>query len=201
MIGRLQGELVEKAAPQLMIDVMGVGYELQAPMSTFSMLGGIGDKVTLFTHLSVREDAHQLFGFASKAERSLFRALVKVSGVGPKLALAILSGMDAKSFANCIHNQDAAALVRMPGIGKKTAERLIVEMKDRLKEWQDPGPLWQAAELNEEAAKNSRLEEAESALVALGYRPVEAAKMVNKVASEAGSSEELIRLALKESLR
>ena len=130
MIGRLHGEIVYKHPPRLMLDVGGVGYEIEAPMSTFYALPETGAKVTLLTHLAVREDAHVLYGFAREAERELFRALLKISGVGAKMALAILSGMTADEFARCVQSADTAALTRLPGIGKKTAERLIVEMRD-----------------------------------------------------------------------
>ncbi len=200
MIGRLQGVLLEKQAPELLLDVKGVGYELFAPISTFAQLGKVGEEATLYTHLAIREDAHQLYGFASKSERTLFRTLIKVSGVGPKLALGILSGMDAKAFALCVQTEDIKSLTKLPGVGKKTAERLIIEMRDRLSEWQAPAPLWAAVEQSEKAQENARLAEAESALVALGYKPQDAAKMLSKVASQASSAEELIRLALKHSL-
>ncbi len=200
MIGRLQGTLLEKSAPELLLDVNGVGYEIQAPISTFAVLGRIGDPVILYTHLAIREDAHQLYGFSDKSQRTLFRTLIKVSGVGPKLALAILSGMDVNAFASCVHAEDVTALTKLPGVGKKTAERLIVEMRDRLKEWQSAGPLWDAVDQQEQASADSMLQDAESALVALGYKPTEAAKMLNKVAGQADSSEDLIRLALRNSL-
>ncbi|WP_028294197.1 Holliday junction branch migration protein RuvA [Oceanobacter kriegii] len=200
MIGRLQGILLEKSAPELLLDVNGVGYEIQAPISTFAVLGRIGDPVILYTHLAIREDAHQLYGFSDKSQRTLFRTLIKVSGVGPKLALAILSGMDVNAFASCVHAEDVTALTKLPGVGKKTAERLIVEMRDRLKEWQSAGPLWDAVDQQEQASADSMLQDAESALVALGYKPTEAAKMLNKVAGQADSSEDLIRLALRNSL-
>lgn len=132
MIGRLRGEIVYKRPPQLMLDVSGVGYEVEAPMSTFYTLPEVGAKATLLTHLAIRDDAHVLYGFAKERDRELFRSLLKVSGVGAKMALAILSGMDAESFARCVQAADTAALTRLPGVGKKTAERLIVEMRDRL---------------------------------------------------------------------
>ena len=163
MIGRLQGVIVEKQAPELLLDVKGVGYEILAPISTFAMLGAIGSPATLYTHLSIREDAHQLYGFSDKNQRTLFRTLIKVSGVGPKMALAILSGMDAKAFAICVHNEDIAALTKLPGVGKKTAERLIVEMRDRLTEWDAPAPLWVAADSSEQASADAMLREAEGA--------------------------------------
>ncbi|UZK03314.1 Holliday junction branch migration protein RuvA [Venatoribacter cucullus] len=200
MIGRLQGVIVEKQAPELLLDVNGVGYEILAPISTFAMLGAIGSPATLYTHLSIREDAHQLYGFSDKNQRTLFRTLIKVSGVGPKMALAILSGMDVKAFAICVHNEDIAALTKLPGVGKKTAERLIVEMRDRLTEWEAPAPLWAAADSSEQASTDAMLREAEGALVALGYKPQDAAKMLNKVAAQASSPEDMIRLALRSTL-
>lgn len=200
MIGRLKGLLAEKHAPELLVDVNGVGYELLAPMSTFALLGALGEPVTLHTHLVVRDDAHLLYGFASTSERTMFRTLIKVSGVGPKMALAILSGMDASAFANCIHSEDIKSLTKLPGVGKKTAERLIIEMRDRLKEWHTPAPLWQAADQVEHAQASNLFADAESALIALGYKPQEAAKMLTKVAKEAKTSEEMIRLALRNSL-
>jgi len=135
MIGRLSGQLIEKQAPFLLIDVNGVAYEVQAPMTSFYPLPDIGGDVVLHTHLSISENAHQLFGFYSLEERTLFRTLIKVSGVGPKMALAILSGMAANDFVKCVKNDDVAALVKVPGVGKKTAERLIIEVKDRLSDW------------------------------------------------------------------
>ncbi|MFC3679051.1 Holliday junction branch migration protein RuvA [Bacterioplanoides pacificum] len=200
MIGRLQGIILEKQAPDLLIDVNGVGYEVQAPLSTFVSLGKTGDVAVVYTHLAIREDAHQLYAFSDKGQRTLFRTLIKVSGVGPKLALAILSGMDVNAFAACVHAEDVTALTKLPGVGKKTAERLIVEMRDRLKEWQAPAPLWAAVDAAEQAGQNQLLAEAEGALVALGYKPTDAAKMLNKVAADGLSAEELIRLALKSTL-
>ncbi|HSB97665.1 MAG TPA: Holliday junction branch migration protein RuvA, partial [Spongiibacteraceae bacterium] len=135
MIGRIRGKLLEKQAPELLVDVNGVGYEIQAPMTTIYQLPALGETVELFTHLVVREDAHLLFGFASLRDRALFRALIKVNGVGPKLALTILSGMDAQDFVRCVRDNDGAGLVRLPGVGKKTAERLLIEMRDRLRDW------------------------------------------------------------------
>ena len=200
MIGRLQGLILEKQAPELLIDVQRVGYEVQAPLSTFAVLGKTGDPVTLHTHLAIREDAHQLYGFAEKSERTLFRTLIKVSGVGPKLALAILSGMDASSFAACIHDENVTALTRLPGVGKKTAERLIVEMRDRLKEWQTPAPSLLSGSQPAVPSRDQMLAEAESALVALGYKPQEAGKMLMKVPDTFTTAEELIREALRSSM-
>ncbi|OFE11530.1 Holliday junction DNA helicase RuvA [Pseudohongiella acticola] len=201
MIGQLKGILVEKRAPDLLLDVNGVGYELQAPMSTFYQLPATGQGVLLHTHLVVREDAHLLFGFYGQQERSLFRALIKVSGVGPKVALAILSGVTADEFVRLVRQDDESALTRIPGIGKKTAERLMLEMRDRLKDWQapvdgnqppgSPPPLGGASAVSEDA---------ETALIALGYKPAEAARMIVRTLKdnpEIERSEEIIRLALK----
>lgn len=198
MIGRISGVLLEKQAPDLLVDVGGIGYELQAPLTTVFELPPPGAKVELFTHLVVREDAHLLYGFTRRSDRTLFRELIKVSGVGPKLALAILSGMDANGFARCVRDGDAAALVRLPGVGKKTAERLLIEMRDRLAAWQVDGLQVGAGAATLPVAGNEPQQEAELALVTLGYKPQEAAKMV-LVASKAGAvgAEALIRAALK----
>ncbi len=197
MIGRVRGELVYKQPPFLMVDVGGVGYELEAPMSTFYDLPLQGEQVILFTHLAIRDDAHVLYGFATESERALFRALLKVSGVGAKMALAILSGMSADEFALCVQRDDTAALVRLPGIGKKTAERLIVEMRDRLDRIESSGgtPLPQARPST--AAVETPVSDAIGALIALGYKPNDASRMVRSVESENLSSEEIIRLALR----
>lgn len=194
MIGFLRGILVAKKAPSLVLDVHGVGYEIDAPMSTFFKLPALGEEVTLHTHLVVREDAHSLFGFLSESERALFRALIKVSGVGAKLALGVLSGVSAEEFQRCIRMNDSASLVRLPGVGKKTAERLIVEMRDRLPATEATASPAAAAGF---AAAASPAEEAVSALVALGFRPQEANTMVRALPAEGKSSEDLIRLALQ----
>ncbi|HCM06574.1 MAG TPA: Holliday junction branch migration protein RuvA [Oceanospirillales bacterium] len=197
MIGRLSGVLIEKQAPDLLIDVNGVGYEVQAPLSSFLDIGQVGSKITLLTHFVVREDAQLLYGFSDKMQRTMFRTLIKVSGVGPKLALGILSSMDADTFARCIQNHEVTALTKLPGVGKKTAERLIVEMQDKLKEWQTQAPLWAAVEQTKTDSRNHLLADAESALISLGYKPQEAAKMLSKMPAEIDSSEEMIRRALK----
>lgn len=201
MIGRLRGILLEKQAPDILLDVHGVGYELQAPLGTVVRLPAIGQEVVLHTHFAVREDAQQLFGFWTREERELFRTLVKVSGVGPKLALAILSGMDADEFVLTVQRNDTSALVRIPGVGKKTAERLIVEMRDRLREWRpDLAAVRGAAAAPDIAAagRNRMLADAESALIALGYKPQEAARAISAAQAEGvETSEELIRRALK----
>ncbi|MDT8384365.1 MAG: Holliday junction branch migration protein RuvA [Gammaproteobacteria bacterium] len=196
MIGRLHGTLIEKKPPQLLLDVGGVGYEISAPMTTFYELPETGNDITLHTHLAVREDAHVLYGFLREQDRMLFRSLIKVSGVGPKLALAILSGMSADQFAGCVQTGDSSSLTRLPGVGKKTAERLVVEMKDRLKDWQGVTFATEAAGQPVMPA-NAAVKDAVSALVSLGYKPQEASRMVSQVEDAALSSEEMIRLALR----
>ncbi|NOX91384.1 MAG: Holliday junction branch migration protein RuvA [Gammaproteobacteria bacterium] len=196
MIGRLHGTLLEKQPPQLLLDVGGVGYEISAPMTTFYELPETGNEITLHTHLAVREDAHVLYGFLCEQDRLLFRTLIKVSGVGPKLALAILSGMAADEFAGCVQQGDSALLTRLPGVGKKTAERLVVELKDRLKDWQGVA-LPAEVSTSRAVPANDALKDAISALVSLGYKPQEASRMVSQLESDGLSSEELIRLALK----
>ncbi|CAD6874910.1 Holliday junction branch migration protein RuvA [Methylomonas fluvii] len=196
MIGFLCGKLIYKAPPQLLLDVHGVGYEIEAPMNTFYDLPALGEVVKLHTHLVVREDAHILFGFATESERMLFRTLIKVNGVGPKLALTVLSGQSTEEFYRCVHDNDVKGLVRLPGVGQKTAERLIIEMRGRL------------PELNKLSAASDRpsslpgsvaspKQEAISALCALGYKPTDAARMVQAVATEDKSCEDIIRLALR----
>ena len=201
MIGRIAGTLIEKKAPDLLIDVGGVGYEVLAPMSTFYQLPAVGQGVILHTHLVVREDAHQLYGFAENREREMFRALIKVNGVGPKVALAILSGVSVNDFVRLVHNNDVTALTRVPGIGKKTAERLVLDMRDRLAGWQaDGAEAAGAPQPDLQTDSSSVSEEAETALIALGYKPAEAARMVVRALKEnptAERSEEIIRLALR----
>lgn len=195
MIGRLRGKLIVKRAPQLLVDVHGVGYEVEAPMSTFYALPELGDEVVLHTHLVVREDAQLLFGFASEAERGFFRNLIKINGVGAKMGLAILSGMSFDAFARCVQENDVASLVRLPGVGKKTAERLIVEMRDKLQLKETDLPMAHPETIAQ--AANDPLADAVSALVALGYKPNEASRMVRGVNCEGLDSEEIIRQALK----
>ena len=197
MIGRLKGVLLRKQAPRLLLDVNGVGYEAEAPMTTIYALPEVGAEVALHTHLIAREDAHLLFAFASEAERSLFRSLLRVNGVGAKMALAILSGIEADEFYHCVQAGDAERLVKVPGVGKKTAERLIMEMRDRLRDWQTAAPPSQAAPVGAASA----VDEAVRALIALGYKPQEASRFVLAVAAEGTSSETLIREALKASVK
>jgi len=199
MIGRLKGILVSKAPPVLLVDVQGVGYEVEAPMSTFYQLPAVDSEVSLHTHLIVREDAQILCGFATESERRLFRSLIRITGVGAKLALAILSGMSADDFARCVQDNDAASLTRLPGVGKKTAERLIIEMRDRLADWEVGEAVTLAGTSAPPVAPNAG-REAVSALIALGYRPQEASRMVQLVDSEGLSSEGIIREALKASI-
>ena len=212
MIGRLRGILAYKQPPNLMIDAQGVGYELEASLSTFANLPDVGGEVTLFTHLAIRDDAYNLYGFANLNERGLFRSLIKVSGIGAKSALLILSGMNVDTFSRCVQEGDTSSLTRLPGIGKKTAERLVVEMRDRIGQLSIVGPgrvstgeLGGAAG-DSTASAASVVDDAVSALVALGYKPPEAVRMISAVAKTNGrsddlASEELIRLALQSAVR
>lgn len=200
MIGFLRGKLVAKQPPQLVVDVGGVGYELDAPMSTFYGLPGTGSDVHLFTHLVVREDAHILFGFGSDRERHMFRELLKVSGIGPKLALSILSGINVDELLMCITTGDADSLVRIPGVGRKTAERLLIEMRDRVKGFGshlDGGTsLPQFLQVDGQSSAGAQ-NEAFSALVALGYKPAEVTRLLKAVDPSVQRVEEIIRHALK----
>ena len=205
MIGRLQGVLAERSGTSLLVDVNGVGYEVQAPMTTVFKLPELGQKVTLSTHLAVSENAQTLYGFISSEDRALFRILIKVNGVGPKMAVAILSGMESRQLAQCVIDDNITALVKIPGVGKKTAERLMIELRDRLQSWMiaddfaliSSGP--DSESLPAVRPEQDMVAEAESALVGLGYKPVEASKVVAKALKEgeAASSEELIRRSLK----
>ena len=195
MIGFIRGKLVSKTPPQLVVDVHGVGYEVEAPMTTFYDLPKLGAELQLYTHLVVREDAHILFAFSTEADRLMFRNLIKVNGVGPKLALTILSGQSAEEFHRCIHDNDVQALVRLPGIGKKTAERLIIEMRDRLPNMAESSGSGQTVSVN--VAANNPGQEAISALCALGYKPQDASKMVQAIPQQDKTCEEIIRMALQ----
>jgi len=203
MIGRLKGILLTKQPPTLLLDVNGVGYEVDAPMSTFYQLADVGEEVILHTHLVVREDVQQLCGFVTETERSMFRSLIKINGVGPKLALSILSAISADDFARCIQDNDTATLVRLPGVGKKTAERLVIEMRDKLKDWHVVEPLSNGkmpTGMLDIQHKSNPVEEAVSALIALGYKPPQASRMVSQIESQNLSSEDIIRDALKVSI-
>ena len=204
MIGRIAGILIGKQPPELMVDVNGVGYEITAPMTTFYRLPVLNEKVALYTHLTIRDDAHLLYGFYDKTERTLFRTLIKVNGVGPKMALAILSGIESDEFVRCVESNDIATLVRVPGVGKKTAERLIIEMRDKLKQLDIAPALAPASGQGEEDVSGIGLvnernvrSDAESALIALGYKPAEASKAINALDIADLSSEQVIRMALK----
>lgn len=201
MIGRIQGTLIYKQPPHLLIDVQGVAYEIEAPMTTFYKLPDVSTEVTLLTHLVVRDDAHLLFGFASVDDRTLFRALIKVNGVGAKMALAILSGMEADHFIQCVLDGDANSLVSLPGVGKKTAERLIIEMRDSLKTLSmDHTADMQTTTIGTNRPHNQS-DDAISALIGLGYKQQEASRFVHAVATDGMDSEEIIRQALKASVK
>lgn len=195
MIGRLTGRLVSKQPPQLIVDVNGVGYELEAPMSTFYKLPATGESVVLHTHLTVREDAHLLYGFISTQEKSLFRELIKVSGIGPKSGLAILSGVSVEDFWNMLRVGDVARLTKIPGIGKKTAERLLLEMRDKA------GAAPTDSGIAAIAIAGSPLQEARSALQALGYKPAEIERYTQAVYKEGMSTEQIIQESLRRAVR
>jgi Holliday junction DNA helicase RuvA len=191
MIGRLVGIVVEREPGQLLIDVGGVGYEVEISLNTFAQLAEIQGAVTLHTHLVVRDDAHLLYGFGTTQERVMFRALIKVNGVGPRMALAILSGLDAANFAAAVLNNDVKTLTGLPGVGKKTAERLIIEMRDKVEAF---GIVTEGAT---SIAAGDVSEDAESALIGLGFRPQEAARALSQIDDPAEDVETLIKQALK----
>lgn len=202
MIARLRGILIAKQPPLLMLDVQGVGYEIEAPMTTFYSLPALGEEVVLRTHLAIRDDAHVLYGFHTEHERAIFRGLIRVSGVGPKLALTLLSGMRAEDLVRCIETKDTATLTRLPGVGRKTAERVVMEMQDRF------GELGQPTTLSANGAAASAIPTADdatadavSALIALGYKPAEASRLIDGFSHQGRNSEELIRLALQKAVR
>ncbi|MCT8867052.1 Holliday junction branch migration protein RuvA [Shewanella xiamenensis] len=205
MIGRLRGVLIEKQAPEVLIDVNGVGYELQMPLTSFYELPELNQPTTLYTHFVVREDAQLLYGFITKQERSLFRLLIKANGVGPKLALTILSGMTASEFVGCVERDDIVTLVKLPGVGKKTAERLLVEMRDKLKSLMEASvgserEFVLQSNYSPAPMVNSAEEDAISALISLGYKPPQASKAVSAAFKEGMDSETLIKAALKSML-
>ena len=211
MIGRLRGTLVEKLSPEILIECAGVGYEVTMPMTSIYSLPELEQQATIYIHFVVREDAQLLYGFANKIERKLFRLLIKVNGVGPKLALAILSNMSADQFVSCVRHDDLSAIVKIPGVGKKTAERLLIEMRDRLKDWQTERielvshdgviPEQLSAELSQESTFiNDNKGDAINALISLGYKQIQADKAVKSVYNRDMSSEDIIRDALKSML-
>lgn len=198
MIGRIRGVLVDKKPPEIQIDVAGICYEVQVPMSTLYQLPELGKELTLHTHFVVREDAQLLYGFFEEKDKSMFRSLIKINGVGPKMALGILSSMEADEFVRAVRSDDINAMVKMPGIGKKTAERLLIEMRDRLKDWGGAGE--EGGVAAPVTASSSMTNDAETALVSLGYKPQQAAHAIAQVLKtkpEIESSEELIRHSLK----
>lgn len=203
MIGRIRGILIEKSPGHALVECSGLGYEVDIPYTTFFHLPETGQEVTLHTHFAVREDAQSLYGFASRLDRNLFRLLIKVNGVGPKLAVGILSGLDAQQFIRCVEARDINALVKLPGVGKKTAERLLIEMADRIGQLEGqftptvPGSATPGGSTTAPVASHDARDEAEAALIALGYKPQEAAKAISKVAEPDMTSEALIRLALR----
>ncbi|MGK0296557.1 MAG: Holliday junction DNA helicase RuvA [Gammaproteobacteria bacterium] len=200
MIGSLRGKLLHKQPPNLSIDVAGVGYEVEAPMTTFYQLPAVGEDIFIFTHLAIRDDAHLLFGFATEDERRLFRTLIKVNGVGAKMALTILSSIEADEFTKCIKDGNTERLIRLPGVGKKTAERLVIEMQDRLKDWQTDSSAKPSGSQNK-SHNVFAADEAISALISLGYKPQEASRFVHAVSTEDMDSESIIRAALKASVK
>jgi Holliday junction DNA helicase RuvA len=200
VIGFVRGKLVVKAPPHLTVDVGGVGYDIEAPMSTFYTLPALGSEVRLLTHLVVREDAHILYGFGTQEERALFRNLLKVSQIGPKIALAILSGVSVDGFTTLVKLQDSAALTKIPGVGRKTAERVLMEMRDRLDALSEASASLAAVGAGA-VAPSSTEGEAWTALVALGYKPAEVTQMLKPFAGSGGSTEELIRRALQGTVR
>ena len=202
MIGRLRGILLEKTAPEILIECNGIGYEVTMPMTSIYALPQLEQEAIVYTHFVVREDAQLLYGFANKVERKLFRLLIKVNGVGPKLALAILSGMSADQFVSCVAHDDVTTIVKIPGVGKKTAERLLIEMRDRLKDWQTESltPATDAMPMisgDSYTFVNDAKGDAINALVSLGYTQAQADKAVKAIFAKEKSSETLIRDALK----
>ena len=195
MIGHLKGKIISKSPPEVLLEVQGIGYEVLCPMSTIYELDNLSDDVLLFTHLSIKEDAHTLFGFITKDEKNVFRELIRVNGVGPKVALAILSNLSVHSLVECISTEDADLLAKAPGIGKKTALKLIVELQDRLSKLDLVGSLANSSEIRQNTNPNSK--QAIEALQSLGFKAKEANRMVSKIEDQELSTEQLIRLALQ----
>ena len=195
MIGHLKGKIISKSPPEVLLEVQGIGYEVLCPMSTIYELDNLSDDVLLFTHLSIKEDAHTLFGFITKDEKNVFRELIRVNGVGPKVALAILSNLSVHSLVECISTEDADLLAKTPGIGKKTALKLIVELQDRLSKIELVGILANSTEIKQNSNPNSK--QAIEALQSLGFKAKEANRMVSKIEDQELSTEQLIRLALQ----
>jgi Holliday junction DNA helicase RuvA len=208
VIGRLSGALVEKFPPEILIECAGVGYEVTMPMTSIYALPELNEQAIIYTHFVVREDAQLLYGFANTTERKLFRLLIKVNGVGPKLALAVLSAMSADQFVSCVSHDDVSGIVKIPGVGKKTAERLLIEMRDRLKDWQitsttpatDAMPVQLSTDQTYLKPFDDTKGDAINALISLGYKQIQADKAVKQVYSDGMSSEDIIRLSLKSML-
>ncbi len=197
MIGRLRGILLENKAPDLLVEVQGVAYDVKAPLSTCYRLPDLGQEVILLTHLVVREDAHVLFGFIDASERALFRSLIKVNGIGPKSAITLLSSIDVHDFVLAIQGNDLTRLMRLPGIGKKTAERLLIEMADKIQEWEHP-MMNENLSMDPQGLSHKQVaDEAQAALISLGFKPQEASKVLKQVAVEGLNSQELLRKALQ----
>jgi Holliday junction DNA helicase RuvA len=201
VIGRLRGTLAEKQPPHLILDVNGLGYELEVPMTTLYRLPSVGEPLTLHTHLVVREDAQLLYGFFGKRERDFFRELIRLNGVGPKLALALMSSLEVDELVRCVQSQDTSALTKVPGVGKKTAERLLVELKDRFKAWETVPAMFALVPNQPGGPDTTPVATAEndavSALISLGYKPQEASKAISAIKEKGLSSEDMIRRALK----
>ena len=195
MIGHLKGKIISKSQPEVLLEVQGIGYEVLCPMSTIYELDNLSEDVLLFTHLSIKEDAHTLFGFITKDEKNVFRELIRVNGVGPKVALAILSNLSVHSLVECISTEDADLLAKTPGIGKKTALKLIVELQDRLSKLNLVGSIANSSEIKQNSNPNSK--QAIEALQSLGFKAKEANRMVSKIEDQKLSTEQLIRLALQ----
>nr|WP_218165342.1 Holliday junction branch migration protein RuvA [Pseudomonas agarici] len=197
----MRGTLAEKQPPHLILDVNGLGYELEVPMTTLYRLPSVGEPLTLHTHLVVREDAQLLYGFVGKRERDFFRELIRLNGVGPKLALALMSSLEVDELVRCVSAQDTSALVKVPGVGKKTAERLLVELKDRFKAWETVPSMFALVPNQPDGSPPVPVASAEtdavSALISLGYKPQEASKAVSAIKEKGLSSEDMIRRALK----
>ncbi|MDR9467307.1 Holliday junction branch migration protein RuvA [Marinospirillum sp.] len=197
MIGRLQGVLVEKQPSWVILDIQGVGYEVELPLSAFANLPVTGEQIILWIHQVIREDANLLYGFARLEDRQLFRELIKVSGIGPKVALAILSSLESRQLLNVIQNGDLQALTRVPGIGKKTAERLLVDLKDRLKSWQPQQMAKLELPVDAQQPTTDHRAEAEAALISLGYKPTEASRALSGIETEGRDTQALIKAALQ----
>jgi Holliday junction DNA helicase RuvA len=197
----LRGTLAEKQPPHLILDVNGLGYELEVPMTTLYRLPSVGEPLTLHTHLVVREDAQLLYGFFGKRERDFFRELIRLNGVGPKLALALMSSLEVDELVRCVQSQDTSALTKVPGVGKKTAERLLVELKDRFKAWETVPAMFALVPNQPGGPDTAPVATAEndavSALISLGYKPQEASKAISAIKEKGLSSEDMIRRALK----